>query len=228
MTGTRHVDPAGHVAAGRVRAPDRARRRGRGRPSRPNPSAIAGRGDAAHRRAARRAAVAARTDGDRRDRQRVAVRGRVRSCIRTVVNDGDGGVLARDDQRRRRPDGPHRPLIVTRRRSPSTSVGVRCVASGRPRHRPRGAGDPVHRHRCRRAGGRRACRWCSATCSRACSGLDVDIGGGAFSAPVLGSFLASFGFGAALIHYTTNADADVGGARWASSAASSSAGSRWP
>ncbi|WP_130649249.1 NfeD family protein [Egicoccus halophilus] len=41
-------------------------------------------------------------------------------------------------------------------------------------------------------------------------GLDLDVGGGLFSAPVLGSFLASFGFGAALIIYTTGAGAAVG------------------
>lgn len=40
--------------------------------------------------------------------------------------------------------------------------------------------------------------------------LDVDIGGGVFSAPVIGSFLAAFGFGAALIMTSTRADATVG------------------
>jgi membrane-bound ClpP family serine protease len=38
---------------------------------------------------------------------------------------------------------------------------------------------------------------------------DVDLAGGAFSSPVLGSFLASFGFGAALIQYSTDANATV-------------------
>jgi hypothetical protein len=41
--------------------------------------------------------------------------------------------------------------------------------------------------------------------------LDIDVGGGILSAPVLGSFLASFGFGAALIMTATGAGA-VGGA----------------
>ncbi|MFA9430623.1 NfeD family protein [Egicoccus sp. AB-alg2] len=41
-------------------------------------------------------------------------------------------------------------------------------------------------------------------------GLDIDVGGGIFSAPVLGSFLASFGFGAALIVYATGAGAALG------------------
>jgi hypothetical protein len=41
-------------------------------------------------------------------------------------------------------------------------------------------------------------------------GLDIDAGGGILSAPVLGSFLASFGFGAALIMFATGASASVG------------------
>ncbi len=41
-------------------------------------------------------------------------------------------------------------------------------------------------------------------------GLDVDAGGGVFSAPVIGSFLAAFGFGAALIVTSTGASATVG------------------
>jgi len=41
-------------------------------------------------------------------------------------------------------------------------------------------------------------------------GFDVDAGGGVFSGPVLGAFLASFGFGAALIIYTTGAGAALG------------------
>jgi hypothetical protein len=41
-------------------------------------------------------------------------------------------------------------------------------------------------------------------------GLDIDVGGGIFSAPVLGSFLASFGFGAALIMFATGAGATAG------------------
>lgn len=42
-------------------------------------------------------------------------------------------------------------------------------------------------------------------------GFDVDAGGGGiFSGPVLGAFLASFGFGAALIIYTTGAGAALG------------------
>lgn len=41
--------------------------------------------------------------------------------------------------------------------------------------------------------------------------LDIDAGGGIFSAPVLGSFLASFGFGAALIMFSTGVGA-IGGA----------------
>ncbi|MFA9447176.1 NfeD family protein [Egicoccus sp. AB-alg6-2] len=40
--------------------------------------------------------------------------------------------------------------------------------------------------------------------------FDFDAGGGMFSGPVLGSFLASFGFGAALIIYTTDAGAAIG------------------
>ena len=40
--------------------------------------------------------------------------------------------------------------------------------------------------------------------------LDLDFGGGVFSAPVLGSFLAAFGFGAALIMFTTGANATAG------------------
>jgi hypothetical protein len=40
--------------------------------------------------------------------------------------------------------------------------------------------------------------------------MDIDAGGGVFSAPVLGSFLASFGFGAALIMFATGAGATVG------------------
>lgn len=40
--------------------------------------------------------------------------------------------------------------------------------------------------------------------------LDVDAGGGVFSAPVIGSFLAAFGFGAALIVTSTGASATVG------------------
>jgi membrane protein implicated in regulation of membrane protease activity len=39
---------------------------------------------------------------------------------------------------------------------------------------------------------------------------DVDAGGGVFSAPVIGSFLAAFGFGAALIMTSTGASATVG------------------
>jgi len=41
-------------------------------------------------------------------------------------------------------------------------------------------------------------------------GLDLDAGGGFFSGPVLGAFLASFGFGAALIIYSTGAGAALG------------------
>jgi hypothetical protein len=40
--------------------------------------------------------------------------------------------------------------------------------------------------------------------------LDVDAGGGVFSAPVIGSFLAAFGFGAALIMFATGASATAG------------------
>ena len=40
--------------------------------------------------------------------------------------------------------------------------------------------------------------------------IDVDFGGGVFSAPVLGSFLAAFGFGAALIMFATGANATFG------------------
>lgn len=40
--------------------------------------------------------------------------------------------------------------------------------------------------------------------------FDLDAGGGILSAPVVGSFLASFGFGAALIMYSTNAGAAMG------------------
>jgi hypothetical protein len=40
--------------------------------------------------------------------------------------------------------------------------------------------------------------------------FDLDIGGGILSAPVLGSFLASFGFGAALIMTATGASATAG------------------
>jgi membrane protein implicated in regulation of membrane protease activity len=41
--------------------------------------------------------------------------------------------------------------------------------------------------------------------------FDLEFGGGIFSAPVLGSFLASFGFGAALIMFSTGVGA-IGGA----------------
>lgn len=41
-------------------------------------------------------------------------------------------------------------------------------------------------------------------------GFDIDAGGGMFSGPVMGSFLASFGFGAALIIYTTGVGAAAG------------------
>lgn len=41
-------------------------------------------------------------------------------------------------------------------------------------------------------------------------GFDVDAGGGVFSGPVLGAFLASFGFGAALIMYSTDVGAGGG------------------
>lgn len=40
--------------------------------------------------------------------------------------------------------------------------------------------------------------------------FDLEFGGGILSAPVLGSFLASFGFGAALIMFSTGAGATVG------------------
>jgi membrane protein implicated in regulation of membrane protease activity len=40
--------------------------------------------------------------------------------------------------------------------------------------------------------------------------FDLEFGGGVFSAPVLGSFLAAFGFGAALIMFTTGANATLG------------------
>lgn len=40
--------------------------------------------------------------------------------------------------------------------------------------------------------------------------FDVDIGGGVFSAPVIGSFLAAFGFGAALIMFATDGNATIG------------------
>jgi hypothetical protein len=40
--------------------------------------------------------------------------------------------------------------------------------------------------------------------------FDVEFGGGIFSTPVLGSFLAAFGFGAALIMFSTGAGATVG------------------
>jgi membrane protein implicated in regulation of membrane protease activity len=40
--------------------------------------------------------------------------------------------------------------------------------------------------------------------------FDVDFGGGIFSAPVLGSFLAEFGFGAALIMFATGTNATLG------------------
>jgi membrane protein implicated in regulation of membrane protease activity len=40
--------------------------------------------------------------------------------------------------------------------------------------------------------------------------FDVDFGGGIFSAPVLGSFLAAFGFGAALIMFATGTNATLG------------------
>lgn len=41
-------------------------------------------------------------------------------------------------------------------------------------------------------------------------GFDIEAGGGMLSGPVLGAFLASFGFGAALIVYTTGAGAALG------------------
>jgi len=40
--------------------------------------------------------------------------------------------------------------------------------------------------------------------------FDVDAGGGVFSAPVIGSFLAAFGFGAALIMFATGINATLG------------------
>lgn len=40
--------------------------------------------------------------------------------------------------------------------------------------------------------------------------FDLDFGGGIFSAPVLGSFLAAFGFGAALIMFGTGTNATLG------------------
>lgn len=40
--------------------------------------------------------------------------------------------------------------------------------------------------------------------------FDLQVGGGVFSTPVLGSFLAAFGFGAALLMYATGAGATVG------------------
>lgn len=40
--------------------------------------------------------------------------------------------------------------------------------------------------------------------------FDLDFGGGILSAPVLGSFLAAFGFGAALIMFSTGAGATTG------------------
>jgi hypothetical protein len=40
--------------------------------------------------------------------------------------------------------------------------------------------------------------------------LEFDAGGGLFSAPVIGSFLAAFGFGAALVMYTAGTGAAVG------------------
>jgi membrane protein implicated in regulation of membrane protease activity len=40
--------------------------------------------------------------------------------------------------------------------------------------------------------------------------FDLDFGGGLFSAPVIGSFLAAFGFGAALIMFSTGANATFG------------------
>lgn len=42
--------------------------------------------------------------------------------------------------------------------------------------------------------------------------LDLDTGSGLFSAPVIGSFLAAFGFGAALIMYGTSAGVGLGAA----------------
>ncbi len=40
--------------------------------------------------------------------------------------------------------------------------------------------------------------------------LEFDVGGGLFSAPVIGSFLAAFGFGAALVMYATGTGAAIG------------------
>ena len=40
--------------------------------------------------------------------------------------------------------------------------------------------------------------------------VELDVGGGILSAPVLGSFLAAFGFGAALLMYTTGVGATAG------------------
>ena len=40
--------------------------------------------------------------------------------------------------------------------------------------------------------------------------IDLDTGSGLFSAPVIGSFLGAFGFGGALIMYSTSAGAGVG------------------
>jgi membrane-bound ClpP family serine protease len=40
--------------------------------------------------------------------------------------------------------------------------------------------------------------------------FDADFGGGVFSGPVLGAFLASFGFGAALVMFTTGVGATAG------------------
>lgn len=40
--------------------------------------------------------------------------------------------------------------------------------------------------------------------------FDADVGGGVFSGPVLGAFLASFGFGASLVMFTTGVGATAG------------------
>lgn len=40
--------------------------------------------------------------------------------------------------------------------------------------------------------------------------IDLDLGGGLLSGPVIGSFLAAFGFGAALVMYATGAGAALG------------------
>lgn len=40
--------------------------------------------------------------------------------------------------------------------------------------------------------------------------FDIDAGSGVFSAPVIGSFLAAFGFGAALIMFATGVNATIG------------------